>query len=361
MNIEKIDENFLVNNSITEPDIVWYDATKPPFSLHGVFFDEGEDKFLRMPCDIAKSVSEGVYELNSNTAGGRVRFKTNSSYIAISTVMSGCWPMPHMPVTGYAGFDIYRTEKGKELYFKTFVPNVGFKEGYSSGTKTHGDFTDYVINFPLYHDVKKLYIGFKKDAIVESPDPYKYEKPVVFYGSSITQGGCASRPGNSYQGFLSRRLGFDYINLGFSGSGKGESQMAEYIAGLDMSVFVMDYDANAPTPEHLEKTHYPFYKTIRDKNPDLPIILLSIPSAIYGKYYTFSETWGDFETRTGIIKDTYKKALADGDKNIRFIDGAELFAGDDEGECTVDGTHPNDLGFKKFADRLEKDLKPFFE
>ncbi len=361
MNIEKIDQNFIVNTNITEPDIVWYDASKAPFSLHGVFYDETENKFLRMPEDIAKSVSEGVAELNSNTAGGRVRFKTDSTFIAISAVMSGCWPMPHMPVTGYAGFDIYRAENGKEVYFKTFVPPVGFKEGYSSGTKTYGDFTDYTINFPLYHDVKKLYIGLKKDAVLEAPQPYKHKTPVVFYGSSITQGGCASRPGNSYQGFLSRRLDFDFINLGFSGSGKGEPEMAEYIAGLDMSVFVMDYDANAPTAEHLRKTHYHFYKTVRDKNPDLPIILVSIPSAVYGKYYTFSDTWGDFKTRTGIIKATYEKAIQSGDKNIYFLDGADIFAGEEWDACTVDGTHPNDLGFFKFANRLEPFIKPLLK
>ncbi len=361
MKIDKIDENFIVNTNISEPDMVWYDARQFPFEIYGVIYDKEEEKFLRMPKDIAEKVSKEVAELNTNTSGGRVRFKTDSSYIAISAVMNACWPMPHMPVTGMAGFDIYRNDGARDVYFRSFVPSVNFKEGYSSGIKTLSDFTDYTINFPLYHDVKRLYIGIKKDAALEPPTGYRHKRPIVYYGNSITQGGCASRPGNSYPGLLSRRLSTDFINLGFSGSGKGEIEMAEYIAGLDMSVLVMDYDANAPTVEHLRKTHYPFYKTIRDKNPDLPIILISHTSAIYGAYYyksAVSEKWGDFASRKAVIKETYDRAVSGGDKNIFFIDGSDIFSGEEWDAATVDGTHPNDFGFFRFAIHLEKYLKP---
>lgn len=106
---------------------------------------------------------------------------------------------------------------------------------------------------------------------------YAVKKPVVYYGSSITQGACASRPGNCYESILSRRLDCDYINLGFSGSAKGEDAIVDYIIGLDMSVFVMDYDYNAPTPEHLEKTHSKMFKAIRAEHPTLPIIIMPRP------------------------------------------------------------------------------------
>ena len=137
--------------------------------------------------------------------------------------------------------------------------------------------------------------------------------------------------------------------------------MAEYIADLNMSVLVIDYDANAPTVEHLRDTHYPFYQIIRNKNPDLPIILISHSSVLYGDYYcgiAVSDKWGNFTDRKNVILDTYNRALAAGDKNIYFVDGAELFSGDEWDAVTVDGTHPNDFGFYKFACQLERYLKP---
>ena len=360
MNIQQIDKNFAVNINFTEPDMVWYNVREVPFSIHGIVYSENLNRYLRFPQENAEKVSKEVEFLNTNTSGGRVRFKTDSSYIAIHAVMDPQDLFPHMPITGKSGFDIYSMTDGREAYFKTFVPPTYWEDGYTLGTKTFGEFTDYTINFPLYHGVKELYIGLKKDAVLGAPEPYKNNVPVVFYGNSITQGGCASRPGNSYQGFLSRRLSMDFVNLGFSGSGKGEPEMAEYIANMNMSVLVMDYDSNAPTEEHLKATHYPFYKTVRDKNPDLPIIVISHPSELHGVFYktTVSENWGTFEARRKIIKETYDRAIAEGDKNIYFIDGREIFKGEECDAVTLDGTHPNDFGFYRFAQYLEKYLKP---
>ena len=135
---------------------------------------------------------------------------------------------------------------------KTFVPKVKIADGYESVIDLgETKMRQITINFPLYSAVSSLEIGLQETAVVESPTPYRVETPVVFYGSSITQGGCASRPGNCYTAVLSRRLDFDHVNLGFSGSGKAEQEMADYIAGLDMSVFVYDYDHNAPNLAHL--------------------------------------------------------------------------------------------------------------
>lgn len=365
MGIAEIDKNFIIKSTISEPDIVWYNVTQEPFTIKGVIYEEERGRFSRFPQNIAETVSKDVAWLNKHTSGGRVRFKTNSSYIAIHAVMEQVSPMSHMPLTGQAGFDIYRMVDGRETYFKTFVPPAKFEEGYSVGTKTLCEFTDYTINFPLYHGVKNLYIGLKKDAVLEQAEPYKNELPIVYYGSSITQGGCASRPGNSYQGFLSRRLSTDFVNFGFSGSGMGEAKMAEYIADMDMSVFVMDYDSNAPTPEHLAATHYAFYKIIRDKNPDLPIILISHPDALHGVAYKTDDCdyniWGPFEKRRDIIKETYTKAKENGDNYIYFIDGFDIYKGEEWDAVTVDGIHPNDFGFFKFARYLEKYLKPLLE
>ena len=231
MKIEKYDKNFTIETMVTEPDIVWFNLRETPFSLHGILYDETLKQFLRMPDEVAKTVSEGVRALNRNTSGGRVRFKTDSSYIAVHAVMEPYrGGMSHMPRTGQSGFDLYRKFGGKDIYFSTFIPPQSWENGYCVGTKTFGELTDYTINFPLYDNVREVFIGLKKGAVLEKADSYKYQKPIVFYGNSITQGGCASRPGNSYQGFISRRISADFINLGFSGNGKGENEMANYIA-----------------------------------------------------------------------------------------------------------------------------------
>ncbi|MBE6581242.1 MAG: hypothetical protein E7650_06480 [Ruminococcaceae bacterium] len=358
MRIEDIDKNLVVETTITEPDLVWLDVREAPFVLYGVRYDEAQGRFVRMPQEVANEISAGVSGgLNRCTAGGRVRFRTNSRYIAIKAVMKNGAPMVHMPLTGQSGFDLYRVDKkGKDTYYRTFVPPRGMSEGYASAHWLEsGDVYDYTINFPLYDGVKELYVALKKEALLEAPTPYAIEKPVVYYGSSITQGGCASRPGNAYQAIISRKLGVDHINLGFSGSAKGEIKMAEYIATLDMSAFVLDYDHNTNNEEHLAATHEPFFKVIRAAHPDLPIVIVSAPNVLLKGDERFS--YGRFTARRAIIRRTYENALLAGDNKVWFIDGAQLFKGEDWDACTVDGTHPNDLGFQRMAVRIGRDLK----
>lgn len=362
--VDQMDKHLDVSTTINEPDLVWLDAKQFPFALYGVMYDESCHQYVRLPDSVAQTVSEGVVSMNRHTSGGRLRFRTDSSYIAIRAVMAEKYAlMAHMPLTGSSGFDLYHAVDGRDTYLSSFIPVTSSSFGYSSGTKTYGEFTEYTLNFPLYDQVMELYIGLKKDAVLEQPAPYRIQKPVVFYGNSITQGGCASRPGNCCQAILSRRLSMDFINLGFSSSGKGESEMAQYIAGLEMSALVMDYDSNAPTPEHLRSTHFPFYKVIRDAQPDLPIIFISHASAGHPVYYDLkiSEEWGTFDKRRSIIRETFDRARADGDQNVCFIDGREIYTGDAYDSCTVDGGHPNDFGFLLWADRLEKTLAPLLK
>lgn len=197
--------------------------------------------------------------------------------------------------------------------------------------------------------MKELYIGLEETCKILPPTPYKISMPIVYYGSSITQGGCASRPGNSYQSFISRRLDCDFINLGFSGHAWAEDEIANYIKELPMSAFVYDYDHNAPTVDHLLNTHEKMYKIIRDNNSELPIVMIS------------RHDQHDFpDERREIIKDTYRKAGADGDKNVYFIDGRHLMRlAQDNG--TVDGIHPNDFGFASMAEVIGDLLADIFK
>lgn len=355
MDISKIDSNFAVKNKLDRTDIEWHDVRKEPFKIYGLYNPKTQTPFVRLPHDVAKTVNEGVERLSFYTAGGRVRFKTNSPYVAINSEMVLTDKMPHLTLCGKAGFDAYIEKDGKSRYAFTFMPPFTMTDGYSSLREIdkqifgEGPYT-VTINFPLYNGVTNLYIGVKEGSVIEKAKPYVNEKPVVFYGSSITQGGCASRPGTCYQALISKNLNLDYINLGFSGSARGEKEIADYMANLPMCCFVSDYDYNAPNAEHLEKTHYPLYLKIREKHPDIPYIMISRPDFCLGERSEVSK-------RLAVVKNSYEKAVANGDNNVYFIDGSKFFEGLHADECTVDGTHPNDLGFYRMAEIIGNTLK----
>jgi len=332
--IEDVDKNLKVETKIEKEGLKFYNALSEPFKIYGVFMEDG--MFRRMPEKVAESVSKGVWMLHSHTAGGRVRFRTNSPYVAINVKMGSIGKMAHFAVAGSAGFDVYRNDGEGEDYVRTLMPTFSMEDGYESLISFEDEvMRDVTINFPLYSEVKELYIGLDENARIEAPTPYIDKKPVVYYGSSITQGGCASRPGNCYQGYICRTFNCDYINLGFSGSAKAEDEMIEYIKGLDMSIFVYDYDHNAPDVEHLKNTHEKMFKAIREAHPDLPIIMMSAP---------IWKTTNFMKGRKEIIEQTYRNALAAGDKNVYFIDGKALMSLC-ENNGTVDNCHPTDLGF----------------
>ena len=339
--ISKVDGNFTIETEIDKNDIKFYKIDEAPFKVYGVFKENG--KYRRMPEGVAKSVSEGVYALHSNTAGGRVKFVTDSPYIAIHVKMDGLGKMPHFALTGSIGFDLYIDN----YYAKTFVPPFDIKDGYESIFEfKKKERREITINFPLYSNVNELFIGLQDTAYVSEAESYKNDKPIVYYGSSITQGGCASRPGMSYQAIVSRNFNYDYINLGFSGNARAEDEMIDYIKNLDMYIFVYDYDHNAPTVEHLEKTHEKMFKAIREKHPLLPVVIMSRP-----KHFLTKEE----KTRRNIIETTYLNAVSVGDENVYFIDGEALTElCKDSG--TVDSCHPTDFGFASMAKALTEVL-----
>ena len=341
-NISEIDKNFKIETNIQKDDIRFYNVKSEPFAIYGVFHEDG--KFRRMPEAAAKAVSPGVYALHSNTAGGRIRFRTNSPYIAISVKMPSIGKMSHFALCGSAGFDLY--VNGTHTY--SYQPPFDITDGYEGiYNLPDAKMRDILINFPLYSDVSEMHIGLSDNAEVLAPMPYTHPKPMVFYGSSGTQGGCASRPGTAYQGFVSRELDADFINLGFSGNARAEEAMYNYIKTLDMSVFVFDYDYNSPSIEHLEATHEKMFLAIREAQPELPVVFMTAPKAVLSYQY---------KTRCEIIRKTYTNAIARGDKNVYFIDGPTLMALCGT-EGTVDCTHPTDLGFFSMARALIDVLK----
>lgn len=332
--IASVDRNFQVKG-VSDGNTVWFDCLRPPFRVYGLAHD-GE-RFRRMPLSVARTVNPGTENLAAHTAGGRLRFVTDSPVISIRAVMDRISRMPHFALTGTAGFDLY----ADGVFCGAFVPPFDMQEGYTStlnfGAKAR---REILIHFPTYSGVRSLEIGLAPDAMVTEAPAYRSPLPFVTYGSSITQGGCVSRPGNCYQNILSRELQWDHINLGFAGNARGEQTMAEYISALPMQALILDYDHNAPDAEHLQKTHEPFFRLIREKRPALPILLLPRPKAVLS----------DVEKkRRDIIRSTYEHALADGDRHVHYIEMSDFLRSFCGNDGTVDNCHPNDLGFRGMA------------
>ncbi len=342
MDISKIDINFAVKKYISE-GYEFFNARQEPFKIYGLMHSEDKGEFHRLPYELAGRVNDGVRLLHLNTSGGRVRFKTDSPRIAIKCLMKERSVMGHMTHVGSLGFSLYQGGKFHSAFVPPVLPDSSGEAGYDGVTFFEGGrvLRDITIYFPLYNGVSELFIGLEKGAVLKKSRPYKHQKPVVFYGSSITQGGCASRPGNSYDAIVCRNCNADFINLGFSGNCKAEPEMAEYISSLDCSVFVYDYDHNAPDIEHLEKTHFALYQKFRSIQPHTPVMMLSKPDFDNNKAINFK--------RRQVIIDSYKRGTESGDKNLYFIDGETLFKKTNRDCCTVDGCHPNDLGFERMA------------
>ncbi|MBQ9728285.1 MAG: hypothetical protein IJV85_06280 [Clostridia bacterium] len=353
MDIASIDKNFALQG-IEGDDIEWFDILEKPFSIHGVLYDEQEELFLRLPRKTAQAVSRGVNILCPMTTGGRVRFTTDSPFVAIKCIAPFyCGALSHMPILGTHGFSVYVNG----VFDGKFAPEnfenakdgvFAFEEKRTFMTAKEGEENLCELFFPLYGGVKKLYVGLKKGSVLKEPKPYSVTTPVVFYGSSITQGCCASRPGNDYISYLSRWLDCDYVNLGFSGNGKAEPIMIDYLNSLPASVYVLDYDYNAESLEELREHHLPMYERIRSVHKDVPLLFISKPDLEYDP-----ETYA----RRDIILETYNIAKERGDQNVAFIDGTTLYGDKDRDACAVDTCHPNDLGFYRMAEGIYPVLK----
>ncbi len=341
----------LVDTTMSSP--VYLDIRNAPFRLYGF-----SEPFRRVPASVADATSECVSRLSEVTTGCRVRFKTTSDFIVVHGEIKKTNPPTISSPVAAKSFDIYFKENGKYCYRGIFSPSQGEGKSYvESRLKFYNhDMKDVTIYFPLETAFYDVYIGLREGAELDFPSDYTYQKPIVFYGSSIVHGG-GSHPASPYPAILSRRLDSDFINLGFGGGAKAEKSIMEYIAGLDMSVFVYDYDHNAPTLEHLRDTHYEGYRIFREKQPDTPVIMASRPdywSRNYTlEYYDVTET----EKRRRLIEDNYKRARAEGDHNVYFVDGSQIYPPEYRDDCSADGCHPNDLGYHYMANAFEAVLK----
>lgn len=334
--------------AVKEQDVRYYDVKQEPFKIYG--FHNPQQNFHRMPDDVAERASGAVAAHNKAAAGGRIRFATDSSYVAIKIKHSPFnFGAPGISRQGQLGVDMYIEKKGKDVYCGSFMPPVDKEEGYEGILHIEEEGMHQVtLCMPYAKEVFQIEVGLRNGSVLKEHRPYKTETPIVFYGSSITQGVSASRPGNIYENFISRKLDCHYLDFGFAGSAMGEKEIAEYISELSMSAFVLDYDHNAPDVAHLQKTHEQFYRIVREKNPDLPIVLLTKPDVGLD---------AENQERRQVVMKTYVDAVANGDKHLYFIDGYSCFPGENREDCTVDGCHPNDLGMYFISERIGNVLR----
>ncbi len=341
--LEIADENIKAREGLR-----FYSFRSEPFRIYGLYDAQNPERkrCVRMPEEVAEKVSDAVRSLNFATAGGRVRFNTTSRYLALKMKKAPYDPTLNFSPIGRASVDVYvrRGIASEQIFAGIVKPNFDGSDLEGLVELPEGN-KQVTLNLPNYSGTTELFIGLDESASLTRHEDYSVEKPVLYYGSSITQGGCASRPGMSYESIISRRLDINYINFGFSGSAKAEDGIADYMASLDYSVFVCDYDHNAPNVEHLKNTHEKLYLKIRAAHPDVPVIFLTKPD--------FWLKNADCEKRRDVIYNTYINAKNRGEK-VFFVDGYSLFAGQNREDCTVDGCHPNDLGMFRMADVIGK-------
>ena len=343
--LARYDPRMAVDGITVTNGLKWIDGRRLP--LEGRAFDDCEHYYDRLPVGVTTNVNGGVRSMKHHTSGMQFRFATDSRRLVFKWVpYSGGLSMDHMPSTGVSGIDVYRFDEdcGAWLYVRTgrITSSAGgqVEVAWKPGEKC-------LVNLPLYNGVKSFSLGVATNASVTALGPRRsgVDKPVVFYGTSITHGGCCSRPGLAFVNIVGRRLDVPVVNLGFSGSGVMELEMSEHLAKIDASCYVLDClwnmgsAAAKPSPgRNVEENYEPFIRNLRAKRPGVPIVMAEQCDVFCG---------GPNE-KDRFIKGLYDRLVAEGWKNLVYLPKTKMYVGDLEG--TVDGCHPNDWGMMSLAD-----------
>ncbi len=330
----------------------WVDVRD--WGVEGRGWQETERFYDRLPSKAKGKVRPPVWDLSRHSAGMAVRFESDATALSARwELLSNGLAMSHMPASGVSGLDLYaRDEQGRWRWLGVGRPESAPRAqaqliaGLPAGRRA------FLLYLPLYNGVQSVELGLDPKATVKPLRPRK-TKPMVFYGTSIVQGGCASRPGMAYTAILGRRLDRAHINLGFSGNGPMDLEVAELMAELDPCVYVIDALPNMALEQVAERTE-PFVRALRKGRPTTPLVLVE------------DRTWTNaalvpahrqhHAAMRAALKAAVARLVAAGVQGLHVAPGEPLLG--DDGEATVDGSHPTDLGFARMADALEPILKP---
>ena len=342
---------FALASSPEAQDISWTDVHDLTFEGQG--WTEVASPFDRLPAKAEGVVRGPVWTLSRDSAGMCARFVTDATTISCRwNLLDDGLSMPHMPATGVSGVDLYvRDKAGAWRWLACPRPDrqhmtATLISGLPAGTR------EYRLYLPLYNGVTSCEVGVPEEAEIKpGPDrPRDRALPIVFYGTSITHGGCASRPGMPHPAILGRRLDRAIINLGFSGNGTMDMELADLLGELEAAVYVIDCLPNMNGARVSERV-VPFVKRLRGHRPKTPILLVEDRS--FSNSFLQPSKQRRHQASRAALKSGYDELRKSGVKKLHYLEGADLLGNED----TVDGSHPTDLGFVHQADAFEIALR----
>ena len=339
-----------------ENGFAWYDATQWP--VENKCWNDVDRYFARFPARAKGKVTDSVWNLSQHSAGEVVRFRTDSDQIKVRyTLLNASVAMSHMPATGVSGLDLYAfdeetktwrwaavTQPTKKTEEKTWISGMEKKE------------REYMAYLPLYNGIDALSIGVPEGASFTALSP-RSDKPIVYYGTSIAHGGCASRPGNAYTAMLGRRLDIPVVNLGFSGSARMEMEIAELLCEIDAEIYVLDAGPNM-TSQWIDERMIPFVKKLREARPNVPILI--VEDRWFSNEWILPERHNTGVNNHASEKRAFEELQKEFDE-LYYLSGETLLGEDLDNDGTVDGSHPNDLGMYRQANALEAAIRPILE
>lgn len=332
-------------NSQIKSDLKYYD--KDFFLLEGTEIADSlkENRYHRLPLSLKNIVREPVWKLSKSSAGLSIRFLSNTSSIAVKWTVMNNNRMNHMPDTAIKGLDLYFNNNGNFQYLNTARPS-GIENEFMLMQNMSNEMREYKMFLPLYDGVISIEVGIDSNSKIEKPSKSS-SKPILFYGTSITQGCCASRPGMAHTNIISRKLNTEVINFGFSGNGRMEQPINELISESDPLLYVIECLPNM-SPQQVTDRTIPLVRTIRKRHAKTPIIF--VESFIYDRSALDLEDKAIINQKNEALKIEYTKMIEDGFNDVYFIESKNALGNDNEG--TVDSVHFTDLGYMRYADYL---------
>lgn len=349
---EQLDQNFKINDFEEDIELdYYYPTTSKQMNVYGLLDRLNLCRFPKEDLEEIEKENPNVCFLAKDTSGACITFRTNSKKLVLEANVGPIRLINSMPLTGITGFDIYIKKNNKWKYLN--VTRIDYPKNHIkfalfdnfSGTN------DILIHFPLYNSVENIRIGLTKGAMIEALEERK--TTLVIYGTSLTQGGCASRPGNSFVNMISRETNYNIYNFGFSGNGLGEKSVIDAICKIkDVEMFIIDYDANAGSTGSLFTTLEPIVQKIRMTYPSIPILIISrIPYVLEEYFPSIREKM----VKRRNFQENFVKECQKIDKRLFYLDG-EYLLGEAYNDCYADDIHLNDLGFRKLADGIKNKI-----
>lgn len=330
--------------------LVYYDARQLP--LYGTVVEDDTNPWKRLPEEMKDSLRPDLFDLGSNTAGLYLRFSSNTTALSVKWKSLKKFNMNHMTPTGIRGLDMYVMQPDSSWTFLNSVRPLqnNHNTTYSVVDGLTADDREYMLYLPLYDGIDSLYIGIDSAAVIgkNKIDLPCREKPIVMYGTSILQGGCATRAGMAHTNILGRMMNREIINLGFSGNAKLDVEIAQLMASVENAgLYVIDCMPNNTTGRFKNNIDA-FYNALRSSRPDVPILFIESP------YFPISRFKADvmaaLKEKNEALRAFYESRVAAGDKYLYYMKGEDVLGKEVEG--TVDNYHFTDAAFQRFAEKL---------